>query len=120
MALLISLCGATSCVVLPVYPRGDSRRGSIPARAGNHRPFSRQSVSTGSIPQTRGDNAFWNAQRAQAGMTMGNNPNQAARIGEIGVLWTALRLEQMIGQVDAVENDVQSHGNMPGLHAPPQ
>ena len=94
--------------------------GSIPARAGNHRPFSRQSVSTGSIPQTRGDNAFWNAQRAQAGMTMGNNPNQAARIGEIGVLWTALRLEQMIGQVDAVENDVQSHGNMPGLHAPPQ
>ena len=51
---------------------------------------------------------------------MGNNPMQAARIREIGVLWTALRLEQMIGQVDAVENDAQSHGNMPGLHAAPQ
>lgn len=41
-------------------------------------------------------------------------------VSAIGVLWIALRLERVTGRLDSVEQDVRSHVNMPGLHAPRQ
>ena len=41
-------------------------------------------------------------------------------VSATGVLWIALRLERLGGRLDSVEEDVRSHLNMPGLHAPRQ
>ena len=41
-------------------------------------------------------------------------------VSAVGVLWIALRLERVAGRLDAVQEDVRSHVNMPGLHTPRQ
>ena len=41
-------------------------------------------------------------------------------VSAVGVLWIALRLERVAGRLDSVQEDVRSHVNMPGLHAPRQ
>ena len=41
-------------------------------------------------------------------------------VSAVGVLWIALRLERVTGRLDSVQENVQSHVNMPGLHTPRQ